>query len=84
MLVVNIISGILLVIASIAIIGVVIITDTRNSGINSAISGGDSDTFFGKNSSNTKEAKLDKLTKICVIVFFVITLIVNIVISIFG
>lgn len=83
MLVVNIISGILLVAASLAIIGVVIITDTRNSGINSAISGS-SDTFFGKNSANTKEAKIDKITKICVIVFFVITLIVNIVISIFG
>ncbi len=84
MLVVNIISGILLVAASLAIIGVVIITDTRNSGINSAISGSSSDTFFGKNSANTKEAKIDKITKICVIVFFVITLIVNIVISIFG
>lgn len=82
--VVNVISGILLVIASLAIIAVVIVTDTRNSGINSAIGGGSSDTFFGKNSANTKEAKLDRITKICVGVFFGITLIVNILISILG
>ncbi len=79
----NIISGILLFLASIAIIGVVLITDTRHSGINSAISGG-SDTFFGRNASNTREAKLDKLTKICVAVFFVVTIVVNVVTAYLG
>ncbi len=82
--VVNVISGILLVIASLAIVAVVMVTDTRNSGINSAISGSSSDTFFGKNGGKTQEARLDKITKICVVIFFVITLIVNILISIFG
>lgn len=80
---INIISGILLFLASIAIIGVVLITDTRHSGINSAIGGG-SDTFFGRNAANTREAKLDKLTKICVAVFFVVTIIVNIVTAYLG
>lgn len=44
-----IISGALLVLACVAIVMVVMVTDTRNSGINSAISGGNSDTFFGRN-----------------------------------
>ncbi|MBQ8623044.1 MAG: preprotein translocase subunit SecG [Oscillospiraceae bacterium] len=82
--VVNFISGILLVLASIAIVFVVLRTDTRHSGINSAISGGNSDTFFGKNGANTREAKLDLITKICVGIFFVITLLVNILIAFFG
>lgn len=79
----NIISGILLFLASIAIIFVVMVTDTRHSGINSAITGG-SDTFFGRNAANTKEAKLDKLAKICVTIFFVVTIIVNIVTAYLG
>ncbi len=79
MTVVNIISGILLIIACVAIIAVVLLTDTNSNGLNSAIGGGSSDTFFGRNAKNTKEAQLDKITKICVGAFFVITLIVNIV-----
>ena len=79
MAVVNIISGILLIVACIAIIAVVLLTDTKSNGLNSAIGGGSSDTFFGRNAKNTQEARLDKVTKICVGVFFVITLIVNIV-----
>ncbi len=78
MAVVNIISGFLLIVACIAIIAVVLMTDTKSNGLNSAI-GGSSDTFFGRNAKNTKEARLDKATKICVGVFFVITLLVNIV-----
>lgn len=80
----NIISGILLIIACVAIILVVLFTDTNESGLNSAISGGSSDTFFGKNTKNTREAKLDKATKICVGVFFVVALLVNIVSAIWG
>lgn len=80
----HIISGILLIIACVAIILVVLFTDTNESGLNSAISGGSSDTFFGKNAKNTREAKLDKATKICVAIFFVVALLVNIVAAIWG
>lgn len=79
MAVVNIISGILLIIACVAIIAVVMITDTKSNGLNAAIGGGSSDTFFGRNVKNTREAQIDKITKICVAIFFVITLVVNIV-----
>ena len=75
---VNIISGILLVIASVLIILLVLFGDTRSSGINSAI-GGSSDSFFGRNSGNTREAKMDRITKIAVAVFFVVALVVNVI-----
>lgn len=75
---VNIISGVVLVISSVLIILLVLFTDTHNSGISSAI-GGSSDSFFGKNGGNTREAKMDRITKISVVVFFVVALVVNIV-----
>ncbi len=71
---VHIIFGILLVVASIAIILVVLFTDTRNHGVNSAIGGG-SNSFFGKNAANTKEAKIQKITAITVGVFYVIAIV---------
>ena len=80
---VNIISGIILVIASVLIILLVLFSDTRNSGISSAI-GGSQDSFFGKNSGNTREAKMDRITKISVVVFFLVALIVNVVSAYLG
>lgn len=72
---VHIIFGVLLVVASIAIILVVLFTNTRHSGINSAIGGGSNDSFFGKNASNTREANIQKLTAIMVGIFFVIAIV---------
>ena len=79
----HIISGILLILACLAIVLVVLFTDTNNSGLNSAF-GGNADTFFGRNTKNTREAKLDKVTKICVGIFFVVTILVNVVSAILG
>lgn len=80
---VNIISGIILIIASVAIILSVLFSDTRNSGLNSAI-GGSQDSFFGRNGGNTREAKLNKATSIIVAVFFVVALVVNVVSAYLG
>lgn len=80
---VNIISGIILVIASVAIILSVLFSDTRNSGISSAIGGG-SDSFFGRNGGNTREAKLNRVTTIIVTVFFVVALVVNVISAYLG
>ena len=79
---VNIISGIILVIASVLIILLVLFSDTRNSGISSAI-GGSQESFFG-NSGNTREAKMDRITKISVVVFFIVALVVNVVSAYLG
>lgn len=76
----GIICGVLLIISSLIIIIVVLAQDSKDQGgLTSAIGGGSNDSFFGRNGSRTKEAKLNKLTKVCAIVFFIATLVVNII-----
>lgn len=45
----------------------------------SAITGASSESFYGKNEGRTKEAKLIKATKYSLILFFVLTLAINLV-----
>lgn len=68
----EIVLGILLIIASLAIIVIVLMQKSREGGLSGAITGGGSDTFFGKNKSRTKEAILARITKYIAIVFFVL------------
>lgn len=75
--VVEIISGICLLIACTGIIVLQLMQETKQPGMNSAIGGGSNDSFFDKNSSRTKEATLKRMTKGMAIVFFVVTLLVN-------
>ena len=70
----EILIGILLVITSIAIVILVLMQQSRRAGLSGAISGG-AETFFGKNKSNSVEAKLSRLTKILGVVFFVVALV---------
>ena len=74
MSVIEIVAGALLIVASLVIILVVLA-----QGLTSAIGGGYNDSFYGKNGSNTKDAKLNRLTRISAILIFVITLAVNII-----
>lgn len=67
----EIILGILLIVASLAIIVIVLMQKSREGGLSGAIAGG-SDTFFGKNKSRTKEAILARVTRYVAIVFFVL------------
>lgn len=77
---VGIICGILLLISSLIIIVVVLMQDTKDQGgLTSAIGGGSNDSFFGKNGGRTKDAKLNRFTKTAAIIFFVATLVANIV-----
>ena len=69
----EILIGILLVITSIAIVILVLMQQSRRAGLSGAISGG-ADTFFGKNKSNSVEAKLSRFTKILGVIFFVVAL----------
>lgn len=69
--VLEIVLGILLIAASLAIIVIVLMQKSREGGLSGAITGG-SDTFFGKNKSRTKEAILARVTKYVAIVFFVL------------
>ena len=69
----EILIGLLLVITSIAIVILVLMQQSRRAGLSGAISGG-AETFFGKNKSNSVEAKLSKFTKVFGVIFFVVSL----------
>ncbi|MEG0615423.1 MAG: preprotein translocase subunit SecG [Oscillospiraceae bacterium] len=79
MSVIEIVSGILLLISSIFIILVTLLQESKQQGMTSAIGGGESDSFYGKNTGRTREAKLIRVTEVMAGIFFVVTLIVNLV-----
>ena len=74
----EIIAGILLILTSISIILLVTLQDSTDS-MSSAVTGDASQSYFNSNRGRTKEEKLKKYTKICVIVFLVLTLAVGVV-----
>lgn len=76
--IVEIVSGVLLLISSLFIILVTLLQESKEQGMNSAIGGGSSDSFYGKNSGRSREAKLVRITTVMAIIFFVATLAVNI------
>ena len=73
----EIISAICLILSCVFIIIMVLMQESKK-GMSQAISGGSSDNFYQKNSGRTKEAKLAKATKTAAILFFVVTLVVNV------
>lgn len=69
----EIILGIVLILVSIAIIGIVLFQQGRQAGLSGAIAGG-AESFLGKTKSRKVEAKLERATKYLAIVFFVLVL----------
>lgn len=77
MSVLEIIGGVMLLIACIFIILVTLLQENKQQGMTSAVGGGSNDSFYGRNSSRTREAKLIKITRAMAITFFVVTILVN-------
>ena len=76
---IQIIGGILMLVCSVLIIALTMMQEQKQQDMGSALSG-QSDNFFGKgNVSSSKEQALARLTKLLAIVFFVVTLAVNII-----
>ena len=65
------------VLASIALVGVVLMQSGKEAGLG-AISGG-SDTYMGKNKGNTMEQKLASATKWVALAWIVLTLALNLI-----
>ncbi len=74
----EIILGIFMILVSLVIIGVILLQQGHRSGVNGAISGG-ADTFLSKNKARTVNAKLARMTKYIAILFFVLTLVANVI-----
>ena len=77
----EIILGILILIVSIVVIGVVLLQQGHRSGVNGAISGA-ADTFLSKTKARTVDAKLARYTKFVALAFFVLILVANIIAAI--
>ena len=79
--VVLIILKILLALCCIGVVGIVLLQDSNSDGLSGVIGGGNSDSFFGKNKGKSTQAKLAKLTVILSIVFAVLVLVVDLIVS---
>ena len=55
---------------------VILLQEGKQAGLSGAISGA-ADTYWGKNKGRSMEGKLEKATKICVVLFFVLSVILN-------
>ncbi len=75
---VQIVFGVLLVLLAVVIIVLVMKQEGNEQGLG-AISGGSSESFFGKNKGKTNEARMNFVTKILVSVFCVLVLVAVIV-----
>ena len=71
----EIVLGVVLIAVSVLIVVFTLAQEQKGQGLSGAIAGV-ADTFMAKNRAKTWDAKLAKLTKICGVVFFVVTLVV--------
>ncbi len=80
MSIVELIGGIVLLIANVLIVFLCVLQDQKqDQNMTSAITGGSYDSAYRKNEGNTKEAIMKRWTKWLAIIFFVVTLVVTIV-----
>ena len=75
MAVLRIILTVLFIIICIALTVLVLMQEGKAAGLG-AISGA-AETYWGKNKGRSMEGKLEKITKICVVLFFVLSVILN-------
>ena len=76
MSILEIIGGALLILSSIAIVLFVSLQSEKSDGLSGAIAGG-SESSFG-NRGNSRDEKLSSITRVLVIIFFILTLAVNV------
>ena len=68
---IEIVLGIVLIVMSLGISVLVMLQPGKDKRLSGAISGGASETFFGKSKTHRREKKLEKATVIVAVVFFV-------------
>ena len=73
----EIISGLLLIVSCVAIILLVMLQEPKTQ-MPGAVGGGNSDSYFSGNKGRTKSGLMTKITRISAIVLFVVTLVVNV------
>ena len=76
MAVAEIILSVIYVILGVAISAVILMQEGKSNGLGSAI-GGMADSYWSKNKGRSMEGKLEKATKVFVVLFFVIAIVLN-------
>ncbi|MDR0930671.1 MAG: preprotein translocase subunit SecG [Clostridiales bacterium] len=71
---------VLQLIISLVLIIVVLLQPSKTAGLSQSISGGETETFFGKNGGSTYESIMKRVTSVCAILF----LLTSIALSIFA
>ena len=85
MSVIEIIGGIVLLLATVLIVLFCLMQDQKqDQNMTSAITGGTYDSAYSKNEGNTKEAILKRWTLWLAVIFFVATLVITIIPVYFG
>ncbi|MBQ8568499.1 MAG: preprotein translocase subunit SecG [Oscillospiraceae bacterium] len=84
MSVIEIVCGIVLILMSIFLVAITLMQSQKQQGMTSAIGGTNNDSFYGKNSGNTREKALERLTKIVAVLFFLIVIALNIIAANMG
>ena len=78
----EIVGGIVLIITAILSVILCLMQDSKQQqNMTSAITGGANDSFYEQNEGRTKEAIFRKITRFLLIVFFVLTIAINLYIS---
>ena len=67
---------VLFMIVSFVITVVILLQEGKQAGLTGAISGA-AESYWGKNKGRSMEGKLEKITKICVVLFFVLSIVLN-------
>ena len=71
----NIVLAILLFLAAIFLIVAVLIQSGKDKGVSGAITGGSSETYYGRNKGKSKDKKLSLITTIVAIVFVLLAIV---------
>lgn len=71
----EIVLGILLILASVFLIVAVLLQQGKSRNLSGAIGGGSTETFFGKAKSDTFDKKLSRLTTVVAIVFVILVVV---------
>ena len=70
---------ILLVIVSVAIVGLVMIQPSKSQGLSGLITGGSNENFFAKNKIKTKEKIMARLTVVLSVIFLCLVIALNLI-----
>ncbi len=81
MSILEIVVGIIVILAALVIVFIVLAQDSKGQGLSGVITG--ADMMSGESRARSKEARLSKMTKVCGIGFFALILLLNVV-SVLG